>query len=861
MPVTVGRCGEKWCVKEPDGSTVAGGEHDTEAEAQAHASAINANVEKAVPFTQAETSFLPASDQEGRRCGLCRFFFKDNADNPGRPCLIVEPEPETITENGLCTAFVPLPTERREHEDDEQNRRSHKKWAVKMKGENEFAGYTVVWGNPEERDLQGEFFTPETDLALEAYPVRPLIYHHGHNQFLQRTIIGTITSWKSDDIGLYVEGNFKRLSDDVDLFDEEERQLREEYIRKIQDKIERGELNFSSGAVSHLCKMDDHGRITQWWWAESSATGSPAEPRMTDVHLLRAMRGFKFTIPEAPALPAIEDNPPVIGISEPNDEPEEVNEMTVEEVIALLLSQIDEMEGIAPEVKEQIMAALTALIEEQTATLRAEDDDEDEDEEDKTEDTPTTESELIAILNNPEMLAQLIGKAKAMVNPAITPAMVTSSFKAANVLTQQPPRGSGGVPVPGYAPIPSPTPHMFTKTNYEQAGWTPDDYIFFYELQKVHNPLWSPPVEFAREAAEVIGKDRAKYFQDDNAHSRWERDRAFAKVDELEYTSQVGYGAEWMPQAWDTTVREKVRVENRVLQLLRPVNMPTSPFNLPLEGTDPTVYAVPETNDQAELSWPSHPITMSKVGTRNATMTAGKLGVLIGMSDEEIEDINLNVVQFKRQQTQKTINEAIEAVLLSADSDANGNINYNGAALAATSRFRYGGGDGLLHLPLRTTVTLAVPAGSEPTLRQMWDLQKLLSEAYGITQSDLAYIIDVRTWQSFRNDEDLLTVDKYGNDATVLTGEVAKIGDVPIIVTNQMPLAANDGSISNTAGNNTKGRTLLIYRPNWYVGFRRQTQLETFVLPFGGTVIQATLRMALSRFDNASASLLFNITV
>lgn len=46
MPVRVGKCGKKWCVKDPDGTVVPGGEHDTEQEAVDHAAAINANTEK-----------------------------------------------------------------------------------------------------------------------------------------------------------------------------------------------------------------------------------------------------------------------------------------------------------------------------------------------------------------------------------------------------------------------------------------------------------------------------------------------------------------------------------------------------------------------------------------------------------------------------------------------------------------------------------------------------------------------------------------------------------------------------------------------------------------------------------------------
>ncbi len=45
--------------------------------------------------------------------------------------------------------------------------------AAKMLGEDgRIGGYLVVWGDPSRPDLQGEFFTPETDLGLDWYPRR-----------------------------------------------------------------------------------------------------------------------------------------------------------------------------------------------------------------------------------------------------------------------------------------------------------------------------------------------------------------------------------------------------------------------------------------------------------------------------------------------------------------------------------------------------------------------------------------------------------------------------------------------------------------------------------------------------------------
>ena len=42
--------------------------------------------------------------------------------------------------------------------------------------EGRVGGYLMVWNG---RDLQGEFFTPQTEVGLDWYERRPLLYHHG----------------------------------------------------------------------------------------------------------------------------------------------------------------------------------------------------------------------------------------------------------------------------------------------------------------------------------------------------------------------------------------------------------------------------------------------------------------------------------------------------------------------------------------------------------------------------------------------------------------------------------------------------------------------------------------------------------
>jgi len=105
MPVRVGKCGDKWCVKEPDGSTVPGGEHDTEQEAIDHAAAINANTEKGA-MTLEKQSTTTFSDN------TAHVVFGDNAAHePTKVGSLQFPdlEPEikkAIQEKGLEEAMM-----------------------------------------------------------------------------------------------------------------------------------------------------------------------------------------------------------------------------------------------------------------------------------------------------------------------------------------------------------------------------------------------------------------------------------------------------------------------------------------------------------------------------------------------------------------------------------------------------------------------------------------------------------------------------------------------------------------------------------------------------------------------------------
>jgi HK97 family phage major capsid protein len=196
------------------------------------------------------------------------------------------------------------------------------------------------------------------------------------------------------------------------------------------------------------------------------------------------------------------------------------------------------------------------------------------------------------------------------------------------------------------------------------------------------------------------------------AHKIRKANLSAIKGDELSYSAQTGFGDEWVPDLWSSQIWQKARQDNVILPLFRSIEMPSNPFELPIEGTDPSVYFVPETSDETQLSLGSgNPIPDSKIGSGKVQLSAKKLALRVGFSAELVEDAITPVLNIYREQAMQAIADSIDYVLLNGDveSGATGNINSDAAAPNATDRFM--AFDGLRKLGLVTNTDNAVSMG------------------------------------------------------------------------------------------------------------------------------------------------------
>lgn len=80
----------------------------------------------------------------------------------------------------------------------------------------------------------------------------------------------------------------------------------------------------------------------------------------------------------------------------------------------------------------------------------------------------------------------------------------------------------------------------------------------------------------------------------------------------------------------------------------------------------------------------------------------------------------------------------------------------------------------------------------------------LLDPLYQAQLQDLLIIMPSTVYMKTLALTEVVTMDKFGPNATIASGILAKIWNVDILVARDRPMAEADGKVSATASNNTK---------------------------------------------------------
>lgn len=339
----------------------------------------------------------------------------------------------------------------------------------------------------------------------------------------------------------------------------------------------------------------------------------------------------------------------------------------------------------------------------------------------------------------------------------------------------------------------------------------------------------------------------------------WSETRAYQNAMRAMDTAESGYGSQLIGAEYVGTLWDAARYESRVFGLLDSFEMTAPTAYLPVEVDIPALSFVAENTASDSTAY-----TTVKTGSQRVQVDAKKFTIQQIWSGEMEEDSIIPFVPFLRRQQQFSLAHYSDALVLNGDTTnaGTGNINLDDADPANT--LYYLAFDGIRHAGLVDNTANRQDVGGAITYdhlikcrQRMKDTTTMINVHWGkpTNPMDLVHVAEDATADAIALLGEVLTVDKYGSNATVINGEVAKIGRSPLITSLALSLTEADGKVSTTANNNTKGSVVTFNRRAFRVGWRRRVQ--TTVSRLQGRdqmLIETYLRMGFGRYTPTGAA-------
>ena len=355
------------------------------------------------------------------------------------------------------------------------------------------------------------------------------------------------------------------------------------------------------------------------------------------------------------------------------------------------------------------------------------------------------------------------------------------------------------------------------------------------------------------------------------ASGQWFKTQAYQDAVRAMDTAESGYGSQLVGAQYVGDLWEAARRQSRVFALLNSFEMTAPTAYLPVEADIPEMLFVSENTASDSSNYDT-----VKTGSNRVTVSAKKFVIHQIWSGEMEEDSIIPFVPFLRRQSVISVAHYSDSLVLNGDTTnaATGNINLDDADPADTKH--YLAFDGIRHAALADNTDNASDCAAAVSLSKLNGLRPLMLDstylmdwANPADKNDLVWVCDPDTGHKIALLDEVITVDKYGPQATVKTGEVAQVLGHSLISSMAMSKTEADGKVSTTAANNTKGQVALFNRRGFAVGRRRRVKLETERLPARDqTRLVYSLRLGLGRYSPTGAAsglecaaVLYDITV
>jgi HK97 family phage major capsid protein len=280
----------------------------------------------------------------------------------------------------------------------------------------------------------------------------------------------------------------------------------------------------------------------------------------------------------------------------------------------------------------------------------------------------------------------------------------------------------------------------------------------------------------------------------------------------------VATGAEYVPTLLSASLIDRINLQLRVAALFAQIDMPSNPYKLPALAVSRvrTGVLAEATADTGQAK--AKAIT---AGTRNVQLSAVKFAARMLVSREAEEDSIVPILPWMLAELVDYSAADIEDAIINGD--VTGPHQDTDTTTADDPRKFWNG------LRKLTQAAAKADGGAANLSVALLRANRKNMGKYGINPGDLAHVLSINSYIQLLSDTSVMTLEKYGPAATILTGELGKADGVPLIVSEYQRTDLDaTGVNSAVGGNNIKTAALTVNKRGFLQGQRRAMTVEVF---------------------------------
>lgn len=270
-------------------------------------------------------------------------------------------------------------------------------------------------------------------------------------------------------------------------------------------------------------------------------------------------------------------------------------------------------------------------------------------------------------------------------------------------------------------------------------------------------------------------------------------------------------GTHLTPTDLSSVLQERLYVESAVAAAFasQEINMPSNPFKLPVATARPaftrhTTDIVTATADTQQA-------------TANVTLDAEKMVSYVQYSYELDEDSIVAVLPMITNQLAGAAAEAFEDNLINGQVSGAIDDSYTASNYIC---------DGLRRMA-EQVAGIQYNVNGPVEIADLVGARKVMGK-WGTRPADTVLITSYKAYNDIVALDQVTTLDKIGSSASITSGVVPQIFGMDVIPSAALlDTVGDNGLVTDTPGNNIKGQFLMVYKPAFAVGVRRDFTVET----------------------------------